>query len=1291
MGRVNRVWHRGWQLDLAVKSVSPSYLQRPEAVEQFQREAEVWVNKLQLHPNLVFCYYVRLLGGLPRVFVEYVDGGDLAEWVESGKLYEGGPQTALQRILDVAIQFAWGLHAIHTQGLVHQDVKPRNVLMTQAGVAKVTDFGIARARAAAESAMDAAGLRPDVTALAGTRSYQSPEQAAGQRLTLATDVWSWGVSILDLFLGRVDRGFGAGAMLALNQHVEGGVRDQRCPAMPSGVVELLRRCFQNRPQHRPGTMLEIAEALGRLYLQATGQPYGRKWVEPAEALADSLNNRALSLHDSLDKRQEAEEKWQEALRVDSYHPEATYNLGLLQWRAGRITDEHLLAKLQQARPSCADPARVDYLLGLVHLERNDAASAIETLSKTESTAGGVEVASALVLAKARHSNTAQLLRTLKGHTERVLAAAWSPDGRFVASSSADGSMALWEVPSGRLLRRSWGEFYALAFSPDGRILLSGGVYPGTFRTGQWQRGPDGRFLLRCLCGNGGGMVGLWDAATGEFLRDIPRYAHWSLPSRGAGSAGGRHQQIVTAVAWSPDGRLALTACQDSVRLWEVAEGKCLHNLQGHTFVVHALAFSPDGRFALSCGLDATLRLWEISSGRSLRIFKAAPGQPTATAWRPDSHFALADPLERSWWAAKNSEQRQEPATPVVAWTTQRSWYASVQRPSPREGPISHGTALAWSVDGRFALSAGWDEVLRLWDLSTGAVRTFEGHKDTVTAVACNHDGRFALSGGADGTLRLWEISSGRCLRTVEGHSAMVTAVVWGPGGSLALSASADSTLRLWQLAPAAQRMPLAASRPAPVRSEYPRLLQQAREALAAGESARAADLLQRARQEPGCTRRADGMELARALSRFLGRGAFLSGWERQTLTGHCSAVTAVAWDPAGGRILSGGPCEAPRLWDVSTGRYLRSFGEGAVSATAVAWAPGGTHALSGGDDKQLQPKDVAGDGSKGLARSEMARIALEARRLRLWDVASGRCLRTLEGHLHEVTAVAWAPDGRHALSASGRRIRLWDVASGRCLRSFRGGLVTLYTTGPQHPLTPQRDAGLGPLSLLVREPDTWGCLLLLLGLPLLLGLRAWAEAMGLRLPPPFIGLSLLGLVAVVLMLFSKAGTSHKDRITSVAWAPDGRRAVSGGADREVRLWQVARGRCLRTLKGHTDTVTAVAWSPDGRGILSAGGDRTLRLWDASTGRCLRVFAHMSCVTAVAFSPDGCFALCGGADRTLHLWEVASGRCVHTLEGHTGWVTSVAFSPDGWQALSGSADHTVRVWQLDWELGYRPAT
>jgi WD40 repeat protein len=160
----------------------------------------------------------------------------------------------------------------------------------------------------------------------------------------------------------------------------------------------------------------------------------------------------------------------------------------------------------------------------------------------------------------------------------------------------------------------------------------------------------------------------------------------------------------------------------------------------------------------------------------------------------------------------------------------------------------------------------------------------------------------------------------------------------------------------------------------------------------------------------------------------------------------------------------------------------------------------------------------------------------------------------------------------------------------------------------------------------------------------------------------------------------------------VAFAPDGRTALSGGLDATIRLWDVENGKEVRRFEGHTEWVIGLAFSPDGRQAVSCALDRSVRLWDVETGRQLRSFS--GCRTSedlVTFSPDGRRILSGcgwgpgwrhaGFDYGVRLRDVATGEVLASFEGARAPVVSVAFSPDGRTALAAGCDNVIRLLQL----------
>ena len=160
------------------------------------------------------------------------------------------------------------------------------------------------------------------------------------------------------------------------------------------------------------------------------------------------------------------------------------------------------------------------------------------------------------------------------------------------------------------------------------------------------------------------------------------------------------------------------------------------------------------------------------------------------------------------------------------------------------------------------------------------------------------------------------------------------------------------------------------------------------------------------------------------------------------------------------------------------------------------------------------------------------------------------------------------------------------------------------------------------------------------------------------------------------------GSGHSSDVSSVAFSPDGKMAISGSWDDTVKLWDVKKKVLLHTFEGHSRMVYSVVFSPDGRMIISGSYDDSVKLWDVQTRELLHTFeGHSSDVSSVAFSPDGQKIISGSDDKTVKLWDVQKRELLHTFEGHSSNVSSVAFSPDGQKIISGSSDKSIKLWDI----------
>jgi WD40 repeat protein len=155
---------------------------------------------------------------------------------------------------------------------------------------------------------------------------------------------------------------------------------------------------------------------------------------------------------------------------------------------------------------------------------------------------------------------------------------------------------------------------------------------------------------------------------------------------------------------------------------------------------------------------------------------------------------------------------------------------------------------------------------------------------------------------------------------------------------------------------------------------------------------------------------------------------------------------------------------------------------------------------------------------------------------------------------------------------------------------------------------------------------------------------------------------------------------HTAAVQTVAWSPESNRVVSGSVDKTVQVWDAFTGEHVAIYHGHSDIVQTVAWSPDGQSIASGSADGTVRMWDVATGKQKYVYrGHLASVNSVVWSPDSQQLASGASDNTVQILDAMTGNHMYTYRGHTDIVSSVSWSPDGKLIVSGSWDKTAQVW------------
>jgi WD40 repeat protein len=719
-----------------------------------------------------------------------------------------------------------------------------------------------------------------------------------------------------------------------------------------------------------------------------------------------------------------------------------------------------------------------------------------------------------------------------------------------------------------------------------------------------------------------------------------------------------HRDIVSSLAFSPDGNWIASGGYRIVKLWQRAAP--LQQRRQIDAPAVALATSDDGRWAAAALNDGRVRVWDRQADSEGVVFQAHDAAASAVAFNHDAGrvFSAHGPVLKQWETASGEAQGQLTA------------------PSPIRSlrVLAEGTKVATGHE---------DGVIRIWNFDQLAApvegegepaapqQELTGHSKPVTAFAWSTvEGPRLVSASEDGTLRLWDLEEGKEARQIA-HGSPVSAVTVSADGAQLAGAGPDGIVRIWnakgekvaevsgdprpakQLARLQQEQKVAQARKALADTdvtnadkdvkEREESLKKAQEQVTAAEKAASeaqpkVDEAQKKLEEATASLEEMPEDEARKKAKTDAEAALAK--EQEALK---KAQDELASAKRGAELAEKSLAAMQANLELRKQRQADEVTREAAATAAVTQAQ---------EEAKAGPAPV-----RGLAFAPDASwvaAADEAGRIVIWHIGSQQALNVLTSEADAaIHALAAAGDGRLLAATADGHVDTWNPEPSFTLA---GHLGPVDESGLDVTASPIEDRVLA----IDFSPD--GKFLAVgSGIPSRSGqVQLWDVAER--------------------KLVREIADAHSDTVFDVAFSRDGVYLATGAADKFAKVFNVGSGELQRSFEGHTGHVLSVAWKADGSVLATGGADNAIKAWTTATGEQQRtISSHTKPVNAVAFVGIEEKLISAAGDKAVLMHTVSNGRNYRRLDGSTDFLHAVAVSSDETKVVAGCEDGIVRVW------------